>query len=112
MDHHGVAIDIRQLPYGIGVVVPQSTFVDAVARRPATQAEAVNEHVPGCGGHRVSEPLRQAVRHAVAPKGAVQHVEEPGQVRCDLLGGWRHHGLLYLAVRMARRNADATGIFC
>src|SRR6516165_2237021 len=26
----------------------------------------------------------------VAPKGAVQHVEEPGHMWCDLLGGWRY----------------------
>jgi hypothetical protein len=111
VDHHGVAVDIDQLPYGIGVVVPQRTFVAAVVQRPATQPKAVDEHVPGRGGHRVAEPFRQAVRHAVAPKGGVQHVEEPGHVLCDFFRGWRHDALLCCAVRAARRDADATKIF-
>jgi hypothetical protein len=64
VDHHGVAVDIRQLPYGIGVVVLHGAFVDAVAQRPATHAEAVDEHVPGLGGYGVSEPFRQPSRYA------------------------------------------------
>ena len=32
-------------------------------------------------------------------------------MRCDLLDGWRHHGLLCRATPAARRDADATNYF-
>jgi hypothetical protein len=49
-----------------------------------------DEQVPGVAISGVVEQFRQ---HTV--EGGVQHVEEPGDMRRGLLGGWRHHALSF-----------------
>jgi len=81
--HDLVAVDGRKGVVRLGVEILQGTVADA---------ETVDKAMPRRSRHGVPHPRRQALRHAEAPEGVVQHLNKPGGVGRDVVLGqcWHH----------------------